>query len=126
MIRSDSKRIIFQWLMESSSDSDFSLWLVALVVVRKGGGSEKQHDRATIEALLQDRIRLQEQLAIARACMGKPEDGCPAPNLSSDGSNARQQYPVICRGTCKGRERNRTVDTLGGSETAVPRDNDRE
>ncbi|MGO7969892.1 dehydrogenase [Rhizobium ruizarguesonis] len=27
--------------------------------------------RATIEALLQDRIRLQEQLAIARVCMGK-------------------------------------------------------
>ncbi len=27
--------------------------------------------RGTIEALLQDRIRLQEQLAIARACMGK-------------------------------------------------------
>ncbi|MGM5088378.1 dehydrogenase [Rhizobium leguminosarum] len=27
--------------------------------------------RATIEALLQDRIWLQEQLAIAKACMGK-------------------------------------------------------
>ncbi|WP_308422565.1 dehydrogenase [Rhizobium anhuiense] len=27
--------------------------------------------RATIEALLQDRVRLQEQLAIAKACMGK-------------------------------------------------------